>query len=225
MFVTLSYAPEHYLPELSPPELSGFIKRLRRYSDQQFRFFGVGEYGEKLGRSHYHLALFGYTPKYVFYPDGTYDCEYIKRAWKKGFHTISEMKPERASYLAHYTVKKLTGEDLREDGRHPEFARMSLRPGIGAEAFLRYCTSSAFTKWAAALENPVIPRCIRINGKRWPVGKYVRQYASDHTGIPTTGDDLEFDEPNWYQREALENQCKGMVTRSKHRKLQNGTPF
>lgn len=105
-FVTLTYSPEAlYSNELIPSHLSSFMKRLRRYSermgfDGKIRFYGVGEYGEKRGRPHFHVVLFGLPQRF-------WHC--IKDAWRGSIVDIQ--KPRTidavASYVAGYVVKKL----------------------------------------------------------------------------------------------------------------------
>ena len=60
-FLTLTYADDH-LPSdgsVNRRVLQLFLKRLRRaYPDAVIRYFGCGEYGEELGRPHYHLCIF-----------------------------------------------------------------------------------------------------------------------------------------------------------------------
>lgn len=70
-FVTLTYAP-HSLPKtlkVRKSHISMYIKRLREHisrepdlSDVRIKFYGQGEYGEKRGRPHYHLIIFGLPP-------------------------------------------------------------------------------------------------------------------------------------------------------------------
>jgi len=89
-----------------------------------------GEYGERNHRPHYHAALFG---------AGTEDEKIIRDAWGLGFVFVGTLTQDSAQYIAGYVTKKLTNpEDERTkeklNGRHPEFARMSNRPGIGATA-------------------------------------------------------------------------------------------
>lgn len=105
-FVTLTYSPEAlYSNELIPSHLSSFMKRLRRYADRmgfigKIRFYGVGEYGEKRGRPHFHVVLFGLPQRF-------WHC--IKDAWRGSIVDIQ--KPRTidavASYVAGYVVKKL----------------------------------------------------------------------------------------------------------------------
>nr|UQB76409.1 replication associated protein [Flumine microvirus 20] len=103
-------------------------------------FFCAGEYGEERGRPHFHAVLFG-----VSFPDGcyrskspagfkVYESLELSDLWKLGHCGFGDVTFESAAYVARYVVKKVTGpgaEDFYGD-RKPEFARMSLKPGIGA---------------------------------------------------------------------------------------------
>lgn len=105
-FVTLTYSPEKlYSKELIPSHLSSFVKRLRTYAarlgfDGRIRFYGVGEYGEKRGRPHFHLVLFGLPQRF-------WSC--IKDAWSGSIVDIQKPRTVDAvaSYVAGYVVKKL----------------------------------------------------------------------------------------------------------------------
>lgn len=105
-FVTLTYSPEKlYDNALIPSHLSSFMKRLRTYAQRsgfqgKIRFFGVGEYGEKRGRPHFHLVLFG-LPKLFW------NC--IRDAWTGSIVDVQTPRSRDAvaSYVAGYVVKKL----------------------------------------------------------------------------------------------------------------------
>lgn len=106
-FVTLTYSPEKLPADycLVPSHISSFMKRLRTYAeragfDGKIRFYGVGEYGEKRGRPHYHLVLFGLPPRF-------WSC--IKDAWRGSIVDIQVPRTldAVASYVAGYVVKKL----------------------------------------------------------------------------------------------------------------------
>ena len=63
----------------------------------------------------------------------------INKSWNKGFTYTGDLNKDSAQYICGYVTKKMTNkndEKVQEwlDGRYPEFARMSLRPGIGAPA-------------------------------------------------------------------------------------------
>lgn len=157
-------------------ELQGFMRRLRLLFGP-VRFFGVGEYGDRTGRSHYHVALFGFPLTRV---------DLLEQAWvnedgkQKGFVHVGELNPHTAAYIGGYISKKWTRlTDFNEDklaGRAPEFSRMSLKPGIGAgfadgtaKQFLTERGSVAL----AALDD--LPATVRVEGKLMPVGRYLRQ--------------------------------------------------
>ena len=142
VFLTLTYAPEH-MPKggtLVKEHAQKFMKRLRaRIAPVKVRFFLAGEYGEKLGRPHYHVILFGYgfPDKVVLKSDGEftlYRSELLDNVWGSGNCVIGEVSFESAAYCASYTTKKITGARAKAHykGRVPEFALMSRKPGIGA---------------------------------------------------------------------------------------------
>jgi len=139
-FITLTYNDENK-PQNNSLDLStfqGFMKRLRKRYGHGIRYFHCGEYGETLGRPHYHALLFNFD-----FPDKTlwstnsefplYTSESLSELWNLGFSTIGDLTFESAAYCARYVTKKITG-DLAKDhyqGRKPEYCTMSRRKGIG----------------------------------------------------------------------------------------------
>jgi len=195
-FITLTYSPEH-LPDgnaLVKSDLQKFIKRLRKNTGQKFRYVAVGEYGDERDRPHYHAILFGYDP---IGPDGM-DIKSgranreltLEKTWGKGFCTIEPLTPGRARYTAAYTMKKLTKE--RDDGRPPEFALHSRRPGIGhnsvgilANAFKKKNSHLASDDFSSShIDNSMglTTGLVRIEGKKWLLDKYMRNQISQALG-------------------------------------------
>lgn len=185
-FITLTYNDEH-LPadgSLRPWEVQEWLKRIRhRTGIGMCRFFAVGEYGDKTTRPHYHAALFGVPP--------TEDWQQkIRQCWRKddqeiGYTSIGLIEPKSASYIAGYTKKKLTRpDDIRLDGRQPEFARMSKSPPLGY-AGIKKIISTLETKNGSRLlaAKEDVPETFRIFGKEYPIGKYWRDYMRDHFHI------------------------------------------
>lgn len=151
-FITLTYSDEH-LPEnstLVPEHWTVFIRELRRlHSPHQIRYYMCGEYGENFGRPHFHAILFG-----LDFPDKTphtrnaqgtlYTSASLEALWGKGFCTVGPVTFESAAYCARYVIKKQLGKSApahyttidKSTGevlhRVPEYARMSLRPGIAS---------------------------------------------------------------------------------------------
>lgn len=173
-FVTLTYkdpAPENVMVS----EVQKFMRKLWRSTP--VRFFAVGEYGDKHGRAHYHLALFGFPLTRV---------DLLEEAWtndqgeSKGFVHVGELNAHTAAYIGGYISKKWTRRtDFNEDkldGRAPEFARMSLKPGIGAgfaDATAAKFVSESGSVALAALDD--VPSTVRVEGKLMPIGRYLRQ--------------------------------------------------
>lgn len=142
-------------------DLQLFIKRLRKYLDpKEIRYYACGEYGDKMGRPHYHMALFNHQfidlqiyrgGQYKHFKNQfstaknqnpLYTSHVLEGIWKKGYCTIGELSFESAGYVARYVTKKITGPPAKEhyNGKAPEFALMSRMPGIGKPWLDKYFT-------------------------------------------------------------------------------------
>lgn len=190
-YVTLSYEDPHLsyrgdLPSLDPGHLQLFLKRLRNQSDTPVRFYAVGEYGDRSWRPHYHLALFnfhtclrGRTQRRPYktrpeWRDCCPQCRLVGNVWGKGDVDLGTLEPTSAQYVAGYVTKKMTTPaDERLLGRYPEFARMSLRPGVG----FGILGPLAGTLAQYGLHNmlPDVPATLRHGKKEMPLGRYLRR--------------------------------------------------
>lgn len=182
-FITLTYANCGPDSSLYPEDLQQWLKRIRRRAEpRRLRFFAVGEYGDQSERPHYHIALFGWPPC-VGGPirNGVcecFSCSGVRETWGLGFVHVGRLEPDSAQYLCGYVVKKMTaGSDFRLRGRHPEFARMSLRPGIGAGALTRVV--SAMQRYQ--LDNR-LPQSLQHGRKSMPFGRYLKKKLSEGLG-------------------------------------------
>lgn len=197
-FATLTYSDDNLIysvqaraPTLIPNDLKLWLKRLRIESvrklrlNSRLRFYAAGEYGDALGRPHFHVVLFGYPPCAYGgsrYRDGrTFDCcapcDLIRDTWGKGIVELLPLTPGRSAYAAGYVMKKMTHKsDVRLNGRHPEFSRMSLKPGLAADM-------------AASIARPLVgqdlkdvPAALRWEGKLHPLGRYIRRLVRIQLG-------------------------------------------
>lgn len=186
-FATLTYEYEPYGSTLVPEHFTKFMKRLRRARPgQSIRYYMCGEYGDKLQRPHYHACLFNldFEDKQLWKIQNgcrLYQSDELEKIWGHGFALIGEVTIESAAYTARYVMKKLNGAKkenidpqsglshyerlVEETGEiiqlHPEYARMSLKPAIGADwyhKFKRDCFPSDFL--------------IDTNGKRHSIPRY-----------------------------------------------------
>lgn len=183
-FVTLTYDQENYPLDgsVSPDCFSGWIKRLRSVLHPlTFRFFGVGEYGNETFRAHYHAILFGV---------GADITHQVHKSWGKGFVTVVPFSVETARYIAGYAQKKMYGKSERVAkvlaGRHPEFSRQSLRPGIGASeevlnTLQNFLESSNGCKLLSVAGD--VPATLKFGGRDYPLGPYIRRKLRERMGI------------------------------------------
>lgn len=155
-FITLTYSPEN-LPRgngLMLEHTQKFIDRLRkRIEPQRIRFYLGGEYGDSGSNPHYHAIIFNYDfpDKYPWKKSGqkqTYRSPMLESLWPFGFSLIGDVTFASAQYCAQYCTKKITGDRAKEHYRRqdsqgtfwikPEFATMSLKPGIGLGFYEKY---------------------------------------------------------------------------------------
>lgn len=184
-FVTLTYDKEH-IPNgetVVPRHLQLWLKRVRKH--MACRFYGVGEYGDRSERPHYHVALFGIGPR---------EAEVIgQRTWTDGFVHVGDLTFQSAAYIAGYVTKKMTRtDDPRLGNRHPEFARMSLRPGIGAHSISTIADALCNKHgWNHISQAGDVPTTLKIGGKDWPLGRYLTRKLREAMNFEEIGEQPE----------------------------------
>lgn len=183
-FATLTYDDAHLPPDLSlrPKDVQDWLKRLRKaISPLKLRYYVVGEYGDSTFRPHYHAALFGLPS--CRYGVSRYSrsrtqccgpCELVRASWSFGHVVLGTLERHSAQYIAGYVTKKLTSkDDPRLGGRHPEFARMSLRPGLGHGAL--HDVASTLLSLDLEKSEPDVPSALRHGSSQLPLGRYLRR--------------------------------------------------
>lgn len=190
---TSSQGLVHVLPTLVPKDLQDWLKRLReRTSTLRLRFYGVGEYGDRTWRPHFHVILFGYptcrrtrtlrrveTLSRPLAAECCSSCRLLFETWGNGDVDVGEVNKDTAGYVAGYVLKKMTGVgDMRLRGRHPEFARMSNRPGIGNSAMW-----DVASKLLSGLDDDAdVPSALKSFGKAHPLGRYLKDVLRERIG-------------------------------------------
>lgn len=161
IFVTLTYNPES-LPanntfNFNHPVL--FMKRLRRLYGPKIKSFVCAEYGEKGGRPHYHLLIFGLKPTDMYLwrmsKNPRMKCQLfrspsLERLWGTGkgknFRSygnmeIGDVTMQSAAYVARYVVKKNKTKKAIEkelNKFHEKSICVSRREGIGLSWLKKY---------------------------------------------------------------------------------------
>lgn len=204
-FFTLTYRSEAMpltgsgLPTLDPKHLQDWLKRLRwtwknstsllKNTDAPtLRFYAVGEYGDETFRPHYHGALFGYpTCGRLGLPPRVGGCKcpactMVRDTWGHGNILLGTLEPASARYVAGYIEKKMTrADDPRLGDRHPEFARMSLNPGIGAN-FMHEVASTLMQFNLEDTAQGDVPSSLRHGTRTLPLGRYLTRRLRNLVG-------------------------------------------
>lgn len=188
-FINPTYSEEHLPSDLSVSVRASqlFLKRLRHHFGP-FRFFGVGEYGARTKRPHYHYIVYGIDlPDLVPFSQSKggellHRSELLTSIWGFGECLVGEVNDKSCGYVARYTVDKINGDLAAEAYRRqrfdadgvitewqvdPPFAHMSLKPGIGA-------------RFADEFKSDYYPADFLIHdGQRVPVPKYYTSRLSE----------------------------------------------
>jgi hypothetical protein len=153
----------------------------------------AGEYGENYGRPHWHACIFGssFPDKKLWKRTSAgsliYRSEILESVWPFGHSSIGDLTFESAAYTARYILTKQNGDRLNPKTgkpydfvyeitdpttgeiikRKPEFNKMSLKPGIGAD-------------WLEKYESDVYPHdYVVVKGRKFkPPRYYDKLYAS-----------------------------------------------
>lgn len=192
-FLTLTLKPEYLnsaermdecepgtsVRDVSVREGQLWLKRLRyQLGAERVRYYLVGEYGERNWRPHYHAVLFGGRGL-----QGLAQSAFAE-SWPHGGVHVGVGEWDSYGYIGGYVTKGLTKAGSGLDGRRPEFARMSLRPGIGRDSLV------AIRDWCVSLEGSRfigrtgdVPRSIRVQGKVAPLGRYLVRELREMVGL------------------------------------------
>lgn len=185
-FVTLTYAEDPF--SLVPLHHRQFMDALRkRVSPLRIRFYMVGEYGERSERPHFHYVLFGYPScQRAARRKGAFRCcaacDLLEDVWGKGHIKNLPLEMGSARYVARYVIKKMTRhDDPRLGNRHPEFSRMSLKPGIGFGVLEK--VAQVISRYDLLTPEGDVPVTLRHGDLEWPLGRYLRRHLRRQLGL------------------------------------------
>lgn len=151
-FVTFTYSDE-FLPSdylKWKKDIQSFFQCLRNnYKETTFRYYTIGEFGERFGRPHLHSLIF-LSGKEI---DFIYACQYY---WSKGFVDVGSVEDASIHYVTkwHINPKHQLGKEMHG------FCLMSKGIGKGLLSSL-------------TVDN--IHASHNLNGKWLPVSRYYRK--------------------------------------------------
>lgn len=134
-FLTLTYAEDPI--SLRKDDLQKFFKKARK-AGFFFRYYACGEYGDELGRPHFHVCLFGedFADDRYFWATRKgfqyWRSPALEDLWIHGHSEIGTLCFESAAYVARYVTKKITvrsGDLVAVDGVLPHYTRMDEATG------------------------------------------------------------------------------------------------
>lgn len=174
---------------LVPEDLQLWFKRFRKaIAPTRIRYYACGEYGTENERPHFHAIVFG-VPSCAFGRSRytktrlscCFNCDQVRDTWGYGRVHLDLVNERTSAYVAGYVAKGLTTRGGRAEaflkGRHPEFARMSNRPGLGAgsiELMSETLLNNQFARQSIQ-DAMSVPSVLRCEGKLRPIGRYLKE--------------------------------------------------
>lgn len=149
-FATLTYDPANEQNTFHYQHIQLYLKRLRKCTQQRLRFFTVGERGDKFGRIHWHIVLFGHQP---FGKERLHVPE-----WPYGLVQYAPATAKAMSYVASYCLKKRRKQTTY-------ISRMSRRPGIGIQTMRKLGREMARSN----IEWPKLPITVQFGPSKYPI--------------------------------------------------------
>lgn len=125
-FITLTYDEDNvrwkglYMT-LCKDDLQKYHKKLRK-AGLRYKYYQVGEYGEKYDRPHYHVIMLG---------AGVKDKALLEEKWEYGIIDVGLVEPKSISYVVSYVRKSPRERNIYYGKREEPF--MTCSQGIGLE--------------------------------------------------------------------------------------------
>ncbi|MEM2002490.1 MAG: hypothetical protein QXT77_07605 [Candidatus Methanomethylicaceae archaeon] len=187
-FLTLTYSDKNlpdpvFNPDIPPrgllsvDDVQKFFKRLRKYYHPvKLRYFGCGEYSPEKQRPHYHFIVYG-MPEVM---PGSPQHQKITDIWDKGHVHCGSVTRYSIQYVSGYFLK--SGRPRDWCYVVPERTFMSL--GIGKSAIDRLIAKidkHGYAEHFAHLHH------LRVDGKKLPVDRYIRDRVNRLSYTVSTG--------------------------------------
>ncbi|QCS36814.1 replication initiation protein [Tortoise microvirus 10] len=163
-FCTFTYDDSHIPPNgsLCKKDLQNFLKTGRKNLERSgfpasFKYLACGEYGDKFGRPHYHVAFIGLSDVLV--------NEFFRSAWRHGLVDIGVLQPGGMRYILKYCTKAVLGDKAKElyDDKGLERPFITRSCKMGYEYLYRNIddiVANNFTYVKAGIRRP-IPKYLR----------------------------------------------------------------
>lgn len=136
-FVTFTYSDDKLPPggSLVKADLQKAMKRLRWDWKEKLKYFAVGDYGDLMGRPHFHVILFGMDDEdHQLHPRIKYLAEKgpLVDAWGMGNVYIGNVTAASIRYVTDYVFKAFNGEKAKEvyGNKLPPFKLVSKGMGL-----------------------------------------------------------------------------------------------
>lgn len=140
-----------------------FMKRLRKARPHtQISYLVTGEYGPKTKRPHWHVLIFGYSPKKKVElrenPNGDtlYASPELEKLWPHGTHDFGEVTLQSANYVARYALKKLDHGKDQDHDFHP-IHKTGSKHALGKQWISKYWQQTFNHGYVLSPENTRLP--------------------------------------------------------------------